>query len=101
MRYSHVPVGEGHHDVERGQEEAEVEEGVVVGHSLLLVVHGTPNPPLVWGVIHIHGQTLPLLRLHQPVDLSVVGGADAAERTASRLVCTITSASSTAAPYLA
>ena len=32
------PVGEGHHDVERGQEEDEVEEEVAVGHALALVV---------------------------------------------------------------
>lgn len=60
-----------------------MEEGVAVGHPVLLVVHGTPDSLLVCGIPRIHGQTLPLLRLHQPVDLSVVGGADAAKSSAS------------------
>lgn len=38
--YLLVPVGESHHDVERGQTEVEVEKGVAVSHSLLLIVHG-------------------------------------------------------------
>lgn len=33
------PVGEGHHDVERSQEEDKMEEEVAVGHSLGLVVN--------------------------------------------------------------
>jgi hypothetical protein len=36
-----VPVGERHHDVQRGQHEAEVEEGVAVGDPILLVVEGS------------------------------------------------------------
>ena len=38
------PVGEGHHDVERGQEEDEVEEEVTVGHALALVVDHLLTP---------------------------------------------------------
>lgn len=33
-----VPVGEGHHHIEGGQGQHEVEEGVAVGHCVLLVV---------------------------------------------------------------
>lgn len=33
------PVGEGHHDVQRSQEEDEMKEEVAVGHSLRLVVN--------------------------------------------------------------
>lgn len=40
LGYGPVPVGEGHHNVERGQEEHEVEEGVaVLDHVLLIVLH--------------------------------------------------------------
>lgn len=33
-----VPVGEGHHHVEGGQGQHEVEEGVTVGHCVFLIV---------------------------------------------------------------
>jgi len=33
------PVGEGHHDVERRQEEHKMEEEVAVGHTLALIVN--------------------------------------------------------------
>lgn len=33
------PVREGHHDIQRGQEEDEMEEEVAVGHPLGLVVN--------------------------------------------------------------
>ena len=79
LRYSHVPVGERHHDVEGGQEQAEVEEGVAVGHGLLFVVHGAAHSVLPGARVVVGGQTLTLLRLHQLVHLRVVGGADAAE----------------------
>lgn len=36
-----VPVGECHHDVERRQEQHEVEERVRVGDGLLLIVHSS------------------------------------------------------------
>ena len=46
------PVGELHHEVEHSQEHEEVEEGVAVGHVLLLVVHRAHVPsPLVLVVI--------------------------------------------------
>lgn len=78
-RYLLVPVGEGHHNVERSQEQAEVEEGVAVGHSLLFVVHSTSRS-VVWGAgVVISGQIAGFLRLHELVHLSVVGGADAVE----------------------
>ena len=76
--YALVPVGERHHDVEGGQEEAEVEEGVAVSDAVLLVVHGPPDAVLAHGGLR-HGQDLPFLGLHQLVDLGVGGGADAAE----------------------
>ena len=41
---SPVPVGEGHHDIQRGQEQHEVEEGVGVGDAVLLVVRGAGLP---------------------------------------------------------
>lgn len=46
MGYLLVPVSEGHHDVERSQQEAEVEEGVAVGHAVLFVVHGAVDSVL-------------------------------------------------------
>lgn len=70
-----VPVGERHHDVERSQAEAEVEEGVVVGDPILLVVHG-PSCPVLLHRGHVGRQTLAVFRLHQPVHLGVVGRAD-------------------------
>lgn len=39
-----VPVGQGHHDVQGGRAEHEVEHGVVVLHPLSLVVHCPPRP---------------------------------------------------------
>lgn len=45
------PVCEGHHDIQRGQEEDEVEEEVAVGHSLGLVVN---NLLTAFGVIVNH-----------------------------------------------
>lgn len=56
-----------------------MEEGVVVGHAILLVVVGTAQPTL-------HGRRLAacpgcaFLRQHQLVDLRMVRGADAAGR---------------------
>lgn len=85
-RYLLVPVGEGHHDVEGGQTEAEVEEGVAVGDSLLFVVHGPSGSVLPYCDLR-GGQNLTLLSLHQLVHLGVVGGADtvAGESTRSHL----------------
>lgn len=83
-RYLLVPVGEGHHDVEGGQKKAEVEKGVAVGDSLLLVVHGPSYSILPRLVLGIDGQTLSLLCPHQPVHLGVVGGADAVNTRTDR-----------------
>lgn len=38
-----VPASHGHHDVQGSQEEHEVEDGVAVLNSLLLVVHSPPR----------------------------------------------------------
>lgn len=86
-RYLLVPVGEGHHDVEGGQEEAEVEEGVAVGDSLLFVVHSSSHSILPCRGLAVGGQNLAVLSLHQLVHLGVVGGADtvADESTGSHL----------------
>lgn len=79
-RYTPVPVGEGHHDVEGGQEEHEVEEGVAVGDSVLLVVHG---PVLaifhvkVLRVVAILNQGRLVTGQRQFVHLGVGGVADA------------------------
>lgn len=75
--YLLVPVGERHHDVEGGQEEAEVEEGVAVGDSLLFVVHSPLHSALACVSLGVGGQALALLSLHQLVHLGIVGGADA------------------------
>lgn len=73
--YLLVPVGEGHHDVEGGQKEADVEEGVAVGDRLPFVVHGPSGSVLPYRSLH-GGQTLILLGLHQLVHLGVVGWAN-------------------------
>jgi len=49
-----VPVGEGHHDVQRGQEQHEVEEGVGVGDAVLLVVCG-PGLPVAAALLEAVG----------------------------------------------
>lgn len=36
-----VPVGEGHHDVQGRQTEVEVEEGVVISDTILLIVYSS------------------------------------------------------------
>lgn len=38
-RYLLVPVGESHHDVQRGQTEVEVEKGVAISNSFLFIVY--------------------------------------------------------------
>lgn len=70
-----VPVGESHHDVEGSQQEAEVEEGVAVGDTILFVVHSPANSIFPYRGL-LNGQTLTLLGLHQLVNLGVVRGAD-------------------------
>lgn len=51
LQYSPVPVGECHHNVERGQEEHEVEEGVaVLDHVPLIVLHPPGSRQLLWQV---------------------------------------------------
>lgn len=71
-----VPVSESHHDVEGGQKEAEVEEGVAVGDALFFVVYG-PSDSVFTCHLFVSGQTLALLSLHQLVHLGVVGRSDA------------------------
>ena len=85
VSYLLVPVGESHHDVERGQAEAEVEEGVAVGDPVLFVVHGTSDPALTVGGLVVCSQSLALLCLHQLVYLCVVGRTDAVEDKPRRL----------------
>lgn len=75
--YLLVPVCERHHNVERGQKETEVEEGVAVGHSIFLIVHSPSDSVLPRGGLFAGGQTLTFLSLHQSVHLSIVGRADA------------------------
>lgn len=49
--YLPVPVGEGHHNIERGQEEHKVEEGVAVLNPVLLVVlHALGSSDFLWKV---------------------------------------------------
>lgn len=48
------PVGEGHHDIQRRQEEDEMEEEVAVGHALRLVV----NDLLAAFVVVVHHKLL-------------------------------------------
>lgn len=57
----------------------EVEKGIAVGDTVLLVVHGP-----AYAVLTHHSLSrgpFALLRLHQPVYLSVTGGTDAAGGT--------------------
>jgi len=65
-----VPVGERHHDMDRSEYQAQVEEGVAVGDTVLLVVEGPAlgDHLLLRGVQHRRA----LLRLHQAVHLPVV-----------------------------
>lgn len=68
-----VPVGECHHNVDRSEYQAQVEEGIAVGDTVLLVVKGPALGDhhlllLLRGVQHRRA----LLRLHQAVHLPVV-----------------------------
>lgn len=66
-----VPVGECHHDVQGGEHQAEVEEGVAVGDAILLVVEG---PALAGHLLLLRGlqHGWAVLCLHQAVHLPVV-----------------------------
>lgn len=68
-----VPVGEGHHDIERSQAEVEVEKGVAIGDSVLLIVHSSAQAVLP---DHALFNRPSRLRLHQLVYLGVTGGSD-------------------------
>ena len=66
-----VPVGERHHDMDGSEHQTQVEEGVAVGDTVLLVVEGPAlgdHHLLLRGVQHRRA----LLRLHQAVHLPVV-----------------------------
>lgn len=56
----------------------EVEEGVAVSDSLLLVVEGSPDA--VFSHVLFHSRPRAFLRLHQLVHLGVAGGTDATRR---------------------
>ena len=73
-----VPVGEGHHDVERGQKEVKMKERIAIGDPILFIIHHPPQAILAHFALHI--RVLPFLCLHQPIHLSVAGGADTARR---------------------
>lgn len=66
-----VPVGQRHHDVERGQAEVEVEKGVAVGDFFLLVVDSPVHAVLP--LDSVSAEPSALLCLHQLVHLSVAG----------------------------
>ncbi len=73
MRYSLVPVGQGHHDVEGGQEQREMEEGVAVCDAVLFVIHSASHAVLRDVLAGISGrQPLNFLCLHQLIHLAVV-----------------------------
>lgn len=54
----------------------EVEKGIAVGDVVFLIVHGPAEAVLAHHTLS--GRAFALLRLHQPVYLSVAGGTDAA-----------------------
>ena len=54
-----------------------MEEGVVVGDDLLLVVHGAPHAVVAHRRLVVRRQALALVRQHQLVHRSVVRGAEA------------------------
>lgn len=70
-----VPVGESHHDVERGQTEVEVEKGIAVSYIVFLIIHGPAYA--IFAHHTLSGGPFALLCLHQPVYLSVTGWTDA------------------------
>lgn len=74
-----VPVGESHHDVQRGQTEVEVETGVAVSDFLLLIVHGPAYAVLSHHTLSNCPSTL--LGLHQLVYLGITGRTDTREGT--------------------
>lgn len=66
-----VPVGEGHHDVQRGQAEVEVEKGIAVGDCFLLIVHRPAYAVLSYHALFNCPSALSCL--HQLVHLGVTG----------------------------
>lgn len=61
--------------MQRGQHQAEVEEGIAVGDTILLVVIG--SAPTDGHLLLLHSLHGTLLRLHQAVHLPVVRGSQA------------------------
>lgn len=57
VRASPVPAGYGHHDVQGGTAEHQVEEGVVILHPVLLVVYSPPWPSIFFIAGSIGGVT--------------------------------------------
>lgn len=69
-----VPVGKRHHDMQGGQHQAEVKEGIAVGDAILFIVIGSA---LTDGHLLLSSLCCTLLCLHQAVHLPVVRGSQA------------------------
>lgn len=78
-----VPIGERHHDVQGGEHQAEVEEGVAVGDAVLLIVKGLACHLVLLRALQ-DGRAL--LCPHQTVHLPVVRGAHTAGEGGGRQV---------------
>lgn len=73
-----VPVGESHHDIQRGQTEVEVEKRVAVSDSILLIVHSPADAVLSHHTLFNRPSRL---GLHELVHLSVTGRTDTSKGT--------------------
>lgn len=76
-----VPVGQGHHDVKRGQTKMKVEKAVAVRDAIFLIIHSS-----AYAVLPDHTLTsgASLLCLHQLVYLGIAGGADTSVESAEK-----------------